>query len=62
VRRLPEGALEGAGEVRLAALKERAQIRDEDRTDDMTIAWARLNSLVSDRRRSLHDRCHEGQV
>jgi hypothetical protein len=24
--------------VRLAALKERAQIRDEDRTDDMTIA------------------------
>ena len=48
--------------MRFAALKERAQIRDEDRTDDMTIAWARLNSLVSDRRRSLHDRCHEGQV
>jgi hypothetical protein len=48
--------------VRFAALKERAQIRDEDRTDDMTIAWGRLHSLVSDRRRSLHDRCHEGQV
>jgi len=37
VRRLPEGALEGAGEVRLAAPNECAQIRDGYRTCNMTI-------------------------
>jgi hypothetical protein len=37
VRRLPEGALEGAGEVRFAALKECAEIRNEYRPCDMTI-------------------------
>ena len=35
--RLPEGALERAGEIRLAALNERAKIRYEYRPCDMTI-------------------------
>jgi hypothetical protein len=37
VRRLPKGALEGAGEVRFAALNERAKIHDQYRPCDMTI-------------------------
>ena len=37
VRWLPKGALEGAGEMRFAALDERAEIRDEYRPCDMTI-------------------------
>ena len=37
VRRLPEGAFEGAGEVCFAALNKHAQIRDQNRPCDMTI-------------------------
>jgi len=37
VRRLPECALEGSREVRLAALNKRAKIRNEYRPGDMTI-------------------------
>jgi hypothetical protein len=37
MRWLPEGALEGSREVRLAALDERTEIRDEYRPCDMTI-------------------------
>jgi len=37
MRCLPEGALEGAGEVRFAAIDECAKIGDEHRSGDMTI-------------------------
>src|SRR5258708_25980682 len=37
MRRCPEGAFKGAGEVRVAALNERAEIGDEYPARDMTI-------------------------